>query len=165
MESRTPAESDTPGVTRKITVEKWAWLIGLSDADDARLLGWSRSFGIPPPIEAEGARLKTPAYDSEPRAMLHGGETRKPQNDDRDPMPHPGSPAACAGGRVGVRPAPRAPRFKCVTALGFYSAASFKRYSRMASNWRRPSPSSTCLSWVRTFESEYRGIFVSGSNR
>jgi len=35
---------DALGVTRKMQVEKWAWLIGLSDADDTRLLEWARSF-------------------------------------------------------------------------------------------------------------------------
>ena len=61
---------DALGVTRTMQVEKWAWLIGLSDADDARLLEWSRSFGTPPPIEAEGARLQSPSYNTERRATL-----------------------------------------------------------------------------------------------
>jgi hypothetical protein len=51
-------------------VEKWAWLIGLSDNDDARLLEWSRSFSTPPQIQAEGARLQTPSYNTERRATL-----------------------------------------------------------------------------------------------
>ena len=58
------------GVTRTMQVEKWAWLIGLSDADDARLLEWSRSFSTPPQIEAEGARLQSPSYSTERRATL-----------------------------------------------------------------------------------------------
>ena len=62
--------ADALGVTRKMQVEKWAWLIGLSDADDARLLEWSRSFSTPPQIQAEGARLQSPSYNTERRATL-----------------------------------------------------------------------------------------------
>jgi hypothetical protein len=61
---------DALGVTRKMQVEKWAWLIGLSDADDARLLEWSRSFTTPPRVVAEGAKLQSPAYNTERRATL-----------------------------------------------------------------------------------------------
>jgi hypothetical protein len=70
LESRTADMPDALGVTRKMQVEKWAWLIGLSDNDDARLLEWSRSFSTPPQIQAEGARLQTPAYNTERRATL-----------------------------------------------------------------------------------------------
>jgi hypothetical protein len=70
LESRTTEMPDALGVTRLMQVEKWAWLIGLSNADDARLLEWSRSFATPPQIEAEGARLDTPSYNSERRATL-----------------------------------------------------------------------------------------------
>lgn len=51
-------------------VEKWTWLISLSDADDARLLEWSRSFATPPQVEAEGARSQSPSYHTERRASL-----------------------------------------------------------------------------------------------
>jgi hypothetical protein len=61
---------DALGVTRKMQVEKWAWLIGLSDADDARLLEWSRSFATPPLIKVEGASLQSPSYNTERRATL-----------------------------------------------------------------------------------------------
>ena len=61
---------DALGVTRTMQVEKWAWLIGLSDADDARLLEWPRSFATPPKVEAEGARLQSPPYHTERRATL-----------------------------------------------------------------------------------------------
>ena len=67
---------DALGVTRKMQVEKWAWLIGLSDADDARLLEWSRSFATPPKVEAEGARLQSPSYNTERRATLLTVEKR-----------------------------------------------------------------------------------------
>ena len=70
LESRVAEMPDALGVTRRMQVEKWAWLIGLSDADDARLLEWSRSFTTPPQIEAEGARLQSPSYNSERRATL-----------------------------------------------------------------------------------------------
>jgi hypothetical protein len=70
LESRTADMPDALGVTRKMQVEKWAWLIGLSDADDARLLEWSHSFTTPPQIQAEGARLQSPSYNTERRATL-----------------------------------------------------------------------------------------------
>jgi hypothetical protein len=70
LESRVAAMPDALGVTRPMQVEKWAWLIGLSDADDTRLLEWSRSFANPPKVEAEGAGLQTPAYNTERRATL-----------------------------------------------------------------------------------------------
>jgi hypothetical protein len=70
LESRTADMPDALGVTRKMQVEKWAWLIGLSDADDTRLLEWSRSFATPPQIQAEGARLQSPSYNTERRASL-----------------------------------------------------------------------------------------------
>jgi Concanavalin A-like lectin/glucanases superfamily len=70
LESRTADMPDALGVTRKMQVEKWAWLIGLSDTDDARLLEWSRSFSTPPQIQAEGARLQSPDYNTERRATL-----------------------------------------------------------------------------------------------
>ena len=70
LESRTADMPDALGVTRKMQVEKWAWLIGLSDADDTRLLEWSRSFATPPQIQAEGARLHSPSYNTERRATL-----------------------------------------------------------------------------------------------
>ena len=70
LESRVADMPDALGVTRPMQVEKWAWLIGLSDADDARLLEWSRSFATPPKVEAEGAKLRSPAYNTERRATL-----------------------------------------------------------------------------------------------
>jgi len=70
LESRTADMPDALGVTRTMQVEKWAWLIGLSDADDASLLEWSRSFATPPTITAEGARLQSPSYHTERRATL-----------------------------------------------------------------------------------------------
>lgn len=70
LESRTTDLPDALGVTRPMKDEKWAWLIGLSDADDAHLLEWSRSFATPPQVKADGARLQTPSYSTERRATL-----------------------------------------------------------------------------------------------
>ena len=70
LESRTADMPDALGVTRQMKVEKWAWLIGLSNADDACLLEWSRSFATPPKVEAAGARLQSPSYNTERRATL-----------------------------------------------------------------------------------------------
>ena len=70
LESLVAAMPDALGVTRPMQVEKWAWLIGLSNADDACLLEWSRSFATPPKVEAAGARLGSPSYNTERRATL-----------------------------------------------------------------------------------------------
>lgn len=70
LESRVAEMPDALGVTRPMKVEKWAWLVGLSDAGDARLLEWSRSFATPPQVEAAGARLQSPSYNTERRATL-----------------------------------------------------------------------------------------------
>lgn len=70
LESRVAALPDALGVTRPMQVEKWAWLIGLSDADDARLVEWSRSFTAPPKVEATGAHPIPPTYNVERRASL-----------------------------------------------------------------------------------------------
>jgi hypothetical protein len=70
LETRVADLPDALGVTRKMQVEKWAWLIGLSNADDARLLEWSRSFSTPPKVQADGARLQSPSYNTERRATL-----------------------------------------------------------------------------------------------
>ncbi len=70
LESRTAEMPDALGVTRQMKIEKWAWLIGLSDADDAHLVECSRSFATPPKVEAAGARLVSPSYSTERRATL-----------------------------------------------------------------------------------------------
>ncbi len=74
LESPTAEMPDALGVTRTMKIEKWAWLIGLSDAEDARLLEWSSSFGTPPKVEAEGSRLQSPSYNTERRATRLTGE-------------------------------------------------------------------------------------------
>ena len=52
---------DTLGQVKPMIAETWVWLIGMSDADDERLLSWARSFSHPPLLELHGAHL-----DSEP---------------------------------------------------------------------------------------------------
>jgi hypothetical protein len=75
LESRVADMPDAVGVRRPMQVEKWSWLIGMAAADDARLLEWSRSFATPPQVEADGARLQSPAFSTERRATLLEVET------------------------------------------------------------------------------------------
>lgn len=50
-------------------VQTWVWLIGMSDADDASLQQWARSFSKPPSLKVKaGARLDTEPYAPERRA-------------------------------------------------------------------------------------------------
>jgi hypothetical protein len=60
---------DTLGRSQPMVVQTWVWLIGMSDADDARLLAWARSFSHPPSLELQGARLEAESYLPERRAM------------------------------------------------------------------------------------------------
>jgi hypothetical protein len=49
-------------------LQTWAWLIGMSDAGDARLLQWAHSFAKPPALELHGARPASEPYSPERRA-------------------------------------------------------------------------------------------------
>lgn len=60
---------DTLGRSKPMVVQTWVWLIGISDANDARLLEWARSFAKPPAVEVEGARLEAGSYIPERRAI------------------------------------------------------------------------------------------------
>jgi len=61
---------DTLGRSKPMLLQTWVWLIGMSDADDARLLEWARSFSHPPSLlELQGARLEAESYLPERRAM------------------------------------------------------------------------------------------------
>ena len=60
---------DTLGRSKPMIVQTWAWLIGMSDADDARLLRWAASFAKPPALELDGARLEAGSYVPERRAI------------------------------------------------------------------------------------------------
>jgi hypothetical protein len=60
---------DTLGRSKPMLVQTWAWLIGMSDADDARLLQWARSFTAPPSVQLHGALLDPEPYVPERRAI------------------------------------------------------------------------------------------------
>ena len=60
---------DTLGRSRPMTVRRWAWLIGMSDAADARLVDWAKSFATPPSLDLQGARLDFAGYAPERRAI------------------------------------------------------------------------------------------------
>ena len=59
---------DTLGRSKPMMLQTWAWLIGMSDADDARLLQWAHGFANPPSLEVHGARLEAESYLPERRA-------------------------------------------------------------------------------------------------
>ena len=63
------ATLDTLGRSRRLTTRRWAWLIGMSDADDARLIDWAKSFATPPSVDLKGARIDLAGYASERRAI------------------------------------------------------------------------------------------------
>jgi hypothetical protein len=52
-----------------MTVQRWAWLIGMTDAGDGQLLDWARSYAAPPSVAVRGGRLDSPAYAPERRAI------------------------------------------------------------------------------------------------
>ncbi len=60
---------DALGRSKPMVLQTWAWLIGMSDADDERLLEWAHSFSSPPGVEIEGGRLGFHAYVPERRAI------------------------------------------------------------------------------------------------
>jgi hypothetical protein len=60
---------DTLGRSKPMQVQTWAWLIGMSDAGDARLLQWADSYSTPPSVELQGARLAPDSYVPERRAI------------------------------------------------------------------------------------------------
>jgi hypothetical protein len=60
---------DTLGRSKPMVVQTWVWLIGMSDADDGRLVQWARSFAKPPTVEVQGARLEANSYVPERRAI------------------------------------------------------------------------------------------------
>ena len=51
---------DTLGRSKPMQVQTWAWLIGMSDASDQRLLQWARSFSAPPSLKLQGAQARAP---------------------------------------------------------------------------------------------------------
>jgi hypothetical protein len=70
---------DALGRSRPMTVRRWAWLIGTSDADDARLIEWAKSFATPPSIDVRGARLDWESYVPERRAIRLIAQSREVQ--------------------------------------------------------------------------------------
>ena len=60
---------DALGRSRPMSVRRWAWLIGMSDAADARLVDWAKSFATPPTLDLRGARLDFAGYAPERRAI------------------------------------------------------------------------------------------------
>ena len=60
---------DTLGKSKPMRVQQWAWLIGMTEANDARLLEWAHSFQKPPSLEVQGARLSADSYSPERRAI------------------------------------------------------------------------------------------------
>jgi hypothetical protein len=60
---------DTLGNSKPMVVQTWIWLIGMSDADDGRLVEWARSFAKPPTLEVRGGRLEAESYVPERRAI------------------------------------------------------------------------------------------------
>ena len=69
LESADVFTIDTLGRSRRMSVRKWAWLIGASDASDGRLVDWAKSFAMPPSLDIRGARLQFSAYAAERRAI------------------------------------------------------------------------------------------------
>ncbi len=60
---------DALGRSKPMQVQTWAWLIGMSDAPDQRLLEWARSFSAPPSLTLHGAQLGAGSYIPERRAI------------------------------------------------------------------------------------------------
>jgi hypothetical protein len=60
---------DALGQSRLTLEQRWAWLIGMTDESDERLLEWARSFSRPPVLELRGARLDFDSYVPERRAI------------------------------------------------------------------------------------------------
>lgn len=61
---------DALGRSRPLAERRWAWLIGMSDDPDDRLLERARSFATPPTLEnLRGARFEAEAYVPERRAL------------------------------------------------------------------------------------------------
>ena len=59
---------DKLGRSKRMSVRRWAWLIGMTDASDHRLLEWAHSFSRPPSVELKGARLAFDSYVPERRS-------------------------------------------------------------------------------------------------
>ena len=60
---------DTLGRSRLMTIRRWAWLIGMTGANDARLVDQARSFANPPSVDLRGARIDMTGYEPGRRAI------------------------------------------------------------------------------------------------
>lgn len=69
IRSDTLETKDTLGKLKKMKVQTWTWLIGMTDAEDDVLLQAAQSFAQPPSLELTGARLDSEPYASERRAL------------------------------------------------------------------------------------------------
>ena len=69
IRNTTVAAKDAAGRTRKMDVQTWVWMIGMSDANDERLVQWAKSFAQPPTLEVTGARADAGLYRPERRAL------------------------------------------------------------------------------------------------
>lgn len=69
IRSETMETKDGLGQVKPMIVETFVWLIGMTDANDATLLDWARSYAQPPALELQGARQDSEPYAADRRAM------------------------------------------------------------------------------------------------
>jgi hypothetical protein len=60
---------DTLGRSKPMRRQAWAWLIGMSDDSDQRLIEWAKSFAHPPSLELQGAQFAAESYSLERRSI------------------------------------------------------------------------------------------------
>lgn len=60
---------DALGQPRRMSERRWVWNIGMTGADDSRLLEWARSLMTLPELKLQGARLAFESYAPERRAV------------------------------------------------------------------------------------------------
>lgn len=67
---------DAAGRVRDLVRRRWAWLIGMTDVDDARLLQWARSYASPPALAVTGGRVGFEGWSPERRCLAVAVEAR-----------------------------------------------------------------------------------------
>ncbi|AMV38950.1 hypothetical protein [Planctomyces sp. SH-PL62] len=60
---------DAAGKARPLAFRRWAWLIGMTDADDDRLLQWARSYTRPPSLTVTGGQVAFEGWSPERRSV------------------------------------------------------------------------------------------------
>jgi hypothetical protein len=60
---------DAFGIVKPMKIETWAWLIGMTDANDDGLLQLAQSYAKPPALDLTGAKQDQEPYSFESRAM------------------------------------------------------------------------------------------------